>query len=108
MQAGAERETLLTVQAGAERETLLTVQAGAEVHGVAVASVAGHGARPDLHHVGRCRPQALHLGGAVLGGHGVGHALALQQSTSSTIINPLLVLHKPGKVTLIIGGLLDC
>lgn len=40
-----------------------TVQAGgAEVHGVAVASVSGHGASSDLHHVGGGCSQTVHLG----------------------------------------------
>lgn len=54
------------------------MEAGAEVHGVAVAAVPGHSARPDLHHVGGGGPQPLHLGRAVLGGDGVGHGFALQ------------------------------
>lgn len=62
-----------------------TVQAGAEVHGVAVASVPGHSASPDLHHVGCSRPQTLHLGRAVLRRHSVGHGLALKQQQQSPV-----------------------
>lgn len=54
------------------------MEAGAEVHGVAVAAVPGHGARPHLHHVGGGGPQPLHPGRAVLGGDGVGHGFALE------------------------------
>ena len=64
-----------------------TVKTGAEVHGVAVATVSGHRAGSDLHHVGGGGPQPLHLGGAVLGRHGVGHGLALGMKQGSVKIS---------------------
>ena len=54
-----------------------TVLVGAEIGGAAVASVAGHGARPDLHHVRRALLQTLDAGRAALGRHGVSDGLRL-------------------------------
>lgn len=55
----------------------LTVCWGAEVLRDAVAAIAGHGASPDLDHVGSGSPQSLHTDWAVLGCHRVRHGLAL-------------------------------